>query len=134
MIDVAYLLDEQTLRGVEVEVGRLTIDELTRDSSDGNDGDIGLGSLSRQFLSSELLLGGQCAGHETGQHGSLLIFLGQFLDSLFLNLLAVGDILLIGSLQLVTDGVAAILQAIEQRHHVGVVHITGTSTAGNEVV
>ena len=56
MIDLTHLLDEQTLRGVEVEVGCLAIQELTGDASDGDDGDIRGFCLSRQLFCRELLL------------------------------------------------------------------------------
>ena len=134
MIDLTYLLDEQTLRGVEVEVGSLTIKELTRDTSDGDDGDIGHVSLSRQFISRELLLCRQIAWHETGQHSSLLILLGHLFDSLFLGLLGISDILFVGGLDLVRNGIATILQTVKQGHHIGVVHITRTCATSDEVI
>ena len=134
MIDVAHLLNEQTLRGAEVEVGSLTIEELARDTSDGDDSHIGHAGLSRQLVCRELLLCRQRARHEAGQHGSLLILLGHLFDLLLASLLTVCDILLVGGLQFVADSVATILQTIEQRDDIGVVHITRTCATSDEVV
>ena len=42
--------------------------------------------------------------------------------------------LLVTLLQIVRDSVAAVLHTVEQRHHIGMVHITRTSTTGNKFV
>ena len=65
MIHIAYLLDEHVFSSAEIEIRHLTVDELTRDTTDGDDGHIGLVGLSRQLLNSEELLGGQFLRQET---------------------------------------------------------------------
>ena len=134
MVDVAHLLDELQLRGVEVKVGHLAVDKLARDASDGDNSDISHVGLCSQFVGSKLLFGGQRARHEVSEHGSLTIFLGQFLKGLFPGFLGLGNILLVSGLQLVRNGISAILQTVEQRHDIGMVHISGTRATSYEVV
>ena len=134
MVNLAHLLDEFHLRIIEVEVCLLTVEELTRDTADGNDGNIRGLCLCSQFLSRELFLCGQCSWHEADERSILGVFLGHLLESLLLGLLGIGDILLVSSLQLIGNNVAAILQTVEKRHHISVVHITGTRTACDEVI
>ena len=134
MIDLTDLLDEFALRVAQVEVSNTTIQELTRETAEGDHSHIGITCLGSEFVSREEFLSGQRLWEETNQHSGLRILLGLSLQLCLSLLLGIGNIGLIGSLQFLRNGIATVLHTIEQRDHIGVVHITRTRTTCDEVV
>ena len=134
MIHLTHLLDELTLRVAQIKVGRLTIEELARDASNSQHGDVSLGGLSLKFRSSKLLLCRQTAGQELHHHCPLLICLLDFSNLGLTCLMVVAPELLIRLFQIVGDGIATVLQTVEQRHYISMVHITRARTSGDKLV
>ena len=113
MVHIANLLDEFQLRGVEVEVGNLAVEELTRDTSNGDERHIADLGLRSKFLCREEFLSREGSRQDACQYNGLRVFLSHLLESLLLSLLLIGDILLVSRLQLVGNGIATILQTVE---------------------
>ena len=134
MIDLTDLLDEFALRVAQVEVSNTTIQELTRETAEGDHSHIGITCLGSEFVSREEFLSGQRLWEETNQHSGLRILLGLCLQFCLSLLLGISNIGLISSLQFLRNGITTVLHTIEQRHHIGVVHITRACTASDEIV
>ena len=134
MISLTDLFQEFALRVVQVKVSRLTVKELTRYPANGQDGDVSLGSLCLELSSRKLLLGRQSTGQEAHHHRLLLVRL-LYLSNLSITCLTiVFPELLVSLPQIVRYSIAAILHTVEQRHHIGMVHVTRAGTTGDELI
>ena len=114
MVGIANLRNEFALRVTQVEIRGLAVEELTRDSADGQHGDISLGSLSLEFCRSKQFLGRQSCRQEPHHHSLLFIGLLNFRNLRLASFMIVAPVLLVCLLQIVGHSITAVLHTIEQ--------------------
>ena len=124
MEGAGHVVEELALLGGEDEVGAGTVEELAGVAAEGDDGDvIGLGGLG-EFQRPGDELARARGGIESGE----LVGEGSLEGGILF-----GNMLQRGFLVAFVHVEAGVLEAIQEGHGVGAVHVAGTGAAGDEV-